>query len=75
MSRGLYDSADIEVICPACGSPNRKSIRSLCNAPKISCEECGAEGTIDNEKLRSALQKIERSWRETPVTNNETTKH
>jgi hypothetical protein len=27
-------------------------------------EECGAEGTIDNEKLRSTLKKIEQGWRE-----------
>ena len=74
MSRGLYDSAQIEVICPQCGSRNRKSIRSLCDAPKICCEECGAEGSIDNEKLRSTLKKIERSWREASATINATTK-
>jgi hypothetical protein len=73
MSRSLYDSAEIEVICPRCGSRNRKSIRSLYGSPKIYCEECGAEGTIDNEKLRSTLKKIEQGWREASATISETT--
>lgn len=58
---GLLDKETIKLPCPHCRREVAQTIGQLKLNPKLTCEACRQDFSVDAHQLRAAIQKIEKS--------------
>lgn len=61
MSKGIFDSAEIDLDCPICGTTQRKTIGWLKSHSIMSCPGCGRTIDLVDQGFKKELAEAEKS--------------
>lgn len=57
----MFDDESLEIECPNCNRPLRKTIRFLKTSPQLTCQRCGATFKVDASDLARELKKADKT--------------
>ena len=61
MPKSSLDDITIEVICGTCGTGQSRPIGYFRNHSHLTCDGCGSEITVENEKFRASIAEFGRT--------------
>ena len=61
MSKSSLDDITMEVICGTCGTGQSKPIGYFRNHSHLTCDGCGSEITVENERFRASIAEFGRA--------------
>jgi len=57
----MFDTASIDIPCPACGKKTPQKLGWLKTHDNFTCAGCGHTVTVDAEQLRTGLKSVEKA--------------
>jgi len=61
MPKSSRDDITIEVICGTCGTGQSRPIGYFRNHSHLTCDGCGSEITVENERFRASIAEFGRA--------------